>query len=465
LYTYFAARAVPLILAALAVYLMAAHRPTFRARWPALAVAGAVAGGLALPLVLAVATTPGGEARLAVVGQPLLDLLHGDPRYALRNTLETLGMFAFTGDPEFLYNMPGRPVFGWGGALLFAGGVALSLWRWRQPRYAFVLLWLVGGLAPAFVSTPAASLGHTIAAQPVVYVFPALALAALWRAAGTGRLRWAAGSAAALYLALVAARDLPDYFVRWPALAEVRRLYRADLHAAGPALRALPAGSDLALASAALHPADALALQLEAPGLDLQARVFVPARAWLFQALDKRALLRASAGESPFAPGALGDAPYALISTRLPDGAQPAVSLAAVFTNGWTCLGYTLGTASAAGAAPSLTLSTFWQIGEHYVPPAPRPVEVLAGTPLPLRFFAHVLAGDGSVLVGDDRLDVDPATLRAGDAFIQRFEFQVSAVPAGAYPLQVGLYDPDTGARVPLDTGRDSLRLTELSLP
>ena len=51
-----------------------------------------------------------------------------------------------------------------------------------------------------------------------------------------------------LFLIVVAGRDLTDYFVRWPALPQVRLLYRADLHAAAAALRRLPPGSDLGLA-------------------------------------------------------------------------------------------------------------------------------------------------------------------------------------------------------------------------
>jgi hypothetical protein len=458
-----------MILAAFAAYLYLFHRSWFRARWRALALAGVVAAGLALPLALA--ATPGGEERLAVVGQPLLDLLRGDPRYALRNTAETLGMFAFTGDPEFLYNIPGRPVFGWLGALLFAGGVALCLWRWRDPRHAFLLLWLLGGLAPAFVSTPAASLGHTIAAQPAVYVFPALALRALGRGMGEGRPQRAAptiGRAgvavlAALYLGLVAVRDVPDYFVRWPALPQVRLLYRADLHDAAPALRALPAGSDLALGSPALHAADALALALETPGRDLRPRVYVPARAWLFPAEDVPALLPAAAGAGPFASAPPEGASYVLRPARLETGAQPAVPLAAAFANGWTCLGYTLHDASD-GATASLTMDTYWRVEAGYAPPAPRPVEVLSGTPLPLRFFAHALAGDGTVLAGDDRLDVDPAALRPGDTFIQRFVLELPGAP-GRYPVQVGIYDPAGGTRVPLEDGGDALRLAEVSVP
>jgi hypothetical protein len=82
-------------------------------------------------------------------------------------------MFHATGDPEWLYNIAGRPLFNLPGALLFALGVGIALWRWRQPRAALLFLWLALGLAPACVSIPAASLSHTIAAQPAVYLLVA----------------------------------------------------------------------------------------------------------------------------------------------------------------------------------------------------------------------------------------------------------------------------------------------------
>jgi hypothetical protein len=457
----------PAILAGFALYLFLFHRPAFRRAWPALAIMAGVTALLALPLAAAIARTPGAEARLAVVGQPLLDLLRGDPAYALRNTLATLGMFAFSGDPEFLYNLPGRPVFGWGGAALFAAGVALAAWRWRRPPEAFALLWLLGGLAPAFLSTPAASLGHTIAAQPVTYLFPALALAAVAR--GPNRpvreprpMRPPLAAALGLaYLALLAARDLPDYFGRWPADPEVRRLYRADLHAAAPALRRLPPGSDLALASPALHPADALALQLDTPGLHLRPRAFTPAWAWPFPDRDVPVLLRAEAGPTRFGPTPAPGG-FWLGSTRLaaPESG-PESALSAPFANGWTCLGYSL----RAGRPNTITLHTYWRVEEHYAPPAARPVEALSGTPLPLKFFAHALDAAGALRAAADRLDVDPATLRSGDTFIQVFEWTADGWPAGAVSFQVGVYDPATGVRVPLMTGGDALHLATLDWP
>jgi hypothetical protein len=263
------------------------------------------------------------------------------------------------------------------------------------------------------------------------------------------------------FLLVTGLRDGRDYFVRWAALPEVRRLYRADLHDAAPTLRALPAGSPVGLASYNLHPADALALGLETPGRGLQPRPFSPARAWLWPAGDEPVLLL---GTSP-ADGAFGVAGpaghFEVRSSRNPAYAAPEAPLEVAFANGWTCTGYTL-----ARKADAMTLDTYWRVDEGYVPPAPRPVEVISGTPLPLKFFSHVLDADGGVLAGDDRLDLDPAYLRAGDEFIQRFQLALPAgLAAGEYVVQVGLYDPATGARVPLANGEDRLVLTTLSVP
>src|SRR5690606_7042336 len=69
-----------------------------------------------------------------------------------------------------------------------------------------------------------------------------------------------------------------------------------------------------------------------------------------------------------------------------------------------------------------------------------------------LAVFAQLVDEDGAVLVGDDGLWVDPATLWPGDVFMQR---HLLPVPAGSTPqaLLVGLYDPFTGERVRLENG------------
>lgn len=469
LYTYFAARAVPFILLAFVIYLALAHPKIFHQHWRGFALVAATTVFLTAPLWWAIANTPGGEARLSVVGQPLLELLRGQPDYAIRTMFETLGMFAFTGDPEFLYNIPGRAVFDWLGAVLLVAGLIISLRQWRQPRYAFLLIWLVGGLAPAFISIPSASLGHTIVAQPVVYLFPAIAIDMWMQHTDTKAQRhkalWVRSGLmiAGLFLILTAWRDLKDYFVTWPALPEVRDLYRADLHEAAAELRASPHPAPLALASRNQHQADVTALQLE---LQLQPdslpRLFSPERAWLFPNDNATVILRESApmgdafGERDFV-GA-----YALQSTLYSSrGYQPAVALSATFTNGWSCLGYTL---ASYPDTQHRQLIVYWRIEENFVPPPPRPIEQLSGTPSPLRIFSHILNPDGTVLVGDDRLDIDPATLRPGDEFLQAFRLALPTDwPPGEYPLEIGLYNPLTGERAPLTDGADHLTLTHLS--
>lgn len=465
LYTYFAARAVPLILLVFSIYLALFHQNTFREHWRGFALTFVTTTLVTAPLWWAIATTPGGETRLSVVGQPLVELLGGDPSYALRTTFETLGMFAFSGDPEFLYNIPGRPVFEWLGASLLALGVLIGLWRWRQPRYAFLLIWLLGGLAPAFVSLPAASLGHTIAAQPVVYLFPAIALSELEHGR-VGRIKFGRrglGLGLGLFLGLTAFRDLRDYFVVWPALPEVRALYRADLHEAATELRATPRAGPWALASRNLHQADVTALQLELQlTSDALPRLFNPERAWLFPNTNATALLRESApmgeafGERSF------EGAYAIRSTLYSSrGYHSAAQVSATFSNGWSCLGYTLAGYPSA-QQPQLTL--YWRIGQDFIPPAPRPIERLSGTPIPLRIFSHVLNPDGTLLTGDDRLDVDPATLRPGDDFLQVVRFTLPAdLPPGDYPVEIGLYNPVSGERIRLATGEDHLPLTTIT--
>jgi 4-amino-4-deoxy-L-arabinose transferase-like glycosyltransferase len=469
LHTYFAARAVPLILLAFVAYLLLFHRGLFRAHWRSFALTLLVAGLLVSPLAWAIARTPGGEARLSVVGRPLQDLWRGDLTYVLSNTYQTLGMFAFTGDPEYLYNIPGRPVFEAVGAALFLSGVLVSAWRWRQPQHAFLLIWLLGGLSPAFVSTPAASLGHTIVAQPVVYLFPAIALTLSYRQdTKIPRLRACASSwlsalpivGAGLFLGLTAARDLRDYFARWPALAEVRYLYRADLHEAAAWLNAHPpAAPDIALTSRNLHQADAAALQLDTPALGLRTRLFDPTRAWVSPQPHGLVLLR----ESAMGEGGSGlpplPTPFEIRpADQLP---EPDVPMPASFENDWTCTGYTL-----ARDPMQLSLHTFWTVGPGYAPPPPRPIEHLAGSPIPLRIFAHFVSVEGVYLTGGDDLGVDPATLRPGDSFVQFHRLPVPAdLAPGEYAIEIGLYNPVSGAREPLSAGGDRLRLTTLILP
>jgi hypothetical protein len=176
LYIYFAGRVVPFIFLAFATYLALFHRNIFKQQWIGFLVAGGVVLLLFAPLGWYLAHRPL-EARLEIVGKPLLELRKGNLSPMIETALGTLGMFTFHGDPEWLYNVSGRPIFDWLTGAFFYLGVALALWRWKRAEYGLLIIWLLVGIAPGLVSLPAGSLGHTIAALPAVYLLLGLGLA------------------------------------------------------------------------------------------------------------------------------------------------------------------------------------------------------------------------------------------------------------------------------------------------
>jgi hypothetical protein len=83
---------------------------------------------VALPLYLAIAAQPAAEARVGELALPLTEALAGDFGRLLDHAVAALLMPHAAGDPEWLYNVPGRPVFGPFGAVAFWLGVALATW-------------------------------------------------------------------------------------------------------------------------------------------------------------------------------------------------------------------------------------------------------------------------------------------------------------------------------------------------
>ncbi|MCL4262573.1 MAG: glycosyltransferase family 39 protein [Anaerolineae bacterium] len=174
LYTYLAARAVPIFFLLFILYLALVHRQELKVRWRGVGAFTAVFLLTAFPLFYYLQTHPGAEFRVAEVSQPLTDLLAGNPLPVLQNGLKLAGMFGVVGDPLWREGVPGAPVFEPVLALLFYGGVFLSLWRWRDGRYAFILLWLLVSLLPSLVTINAPSHIRSINALVVMSIFPAL---------------------------------------------------------------------------------------------------------------------------------------------------------------------------------------------------------------------------------------------------------------------------------------------------
>jgi hypothetical protein len=72
---------------------------------------------------------------------------------------------------------------------------------------------------------------------------------------------------------------------------------------------------------------------------------------------------------------------------------------------------------------------------------------------LDLSLFVHLLDGSGQVVSQHDGLDVRLAGLRPGDEFAQLHTIPLPAdVPPGDYALQIGFFDRQTMARLPVTT-------------
>jgi 4-amino-4-deoxy-L-arabinose transferase-like glycosyltransferase len=192
LHTYMAARALPIFYGLFTVYLFLFHRPRFREMRRGIVFFWLLLGLVAAPLVVYLLNNPQAEFRIAEVDAPLQALRGGDFGPVLENSLRIAGMFGFRGDPLWRQNVAGWPVFDPLLALAFYGGVIICIWRWRDARYAFLLLWLAASAVPSIVTIDAPSSIRIIMLLPVLMLFPAIFIHSLpklstaWEKLSTG---------------------------------------------------------------------------------------------------------------------------------------------------------------------------------------------------------------------------------------------------------------------------------------
>ncbi len=496
-YTYFASRGIPLILLVFCLYLLLFQRHRLRRRWPGLALAIVVAVTLALPLLVTLGQQPESEARVEELAVPLIAAQEGDFAPLLDHVSRTLRMFHNYGDEEWLYNIPFRPVFGPIGAIFFWSGVAIAAWyalrplsrlRNRPDRQqdgspagmdleaagAFALIWWLAGISPGFISVPAASLGHTIIAQPATYVLAALPILAFARFVrdrfghpeGLKPARLAMAGLALLLLSVVAWRDLTDYYLVWPERGMTRFLYRADIRELAQYVNENPAMTDFGVGGFLAGPWDRLALSadLQDPTA-VRARWFNPERVTLLSIAEDAALVFKSqvpgpaVDESSYTPVndiTVGEFALFRVSDEGPAGESQRT------LDGPTCFQNGLCAQTADYDAGSGRLSVTWaasqglDIPEKPLISNPPPPDVYAGPRLLV--FAQLLDNQGHFLTGDDGLWIDEATLWPGDTFRQTHYLSAPDTDSG-YTIVFGLYDPMTGQRIMTEDGRDHIDL------
>ncbi|MCA9926693.1 MAG: hypothetical protein KC421_30205, partial [Anaerolineales bacterium] len=486
MYTYFASRGVPLILAAFCVFLWLVDRARFKRHWVGMVVMFGVTAVLTIPLLNTLGQQPESEARVAELAVPVMEARQGNFEPLIEYTVTTLSMFHSSGDGEWLYNIPDRPVFGLIGALFFWGGVVIAVGYVLRVLFgkqstlnsqrttnhqspitdyglasAFLLAWWLAGISPGFISVPPASLGHTILAQPATFILLALPIGLLvengqWSMVnGQRSMKIVATASAVILLGSIAVRDWSDYFGYWPERGMVRFLYRGDFHDMADYLNAHPEMTDVGVTGLLAGPWDrlALAIDLERP---LNIRWYNPQRAVLLSPATSFAGFPEAAAPLANAFVTMPDVPtfgdYALMQAET---AVPTLH-PICFQNG-------LCVVSAAFDDVMGTLDLVWWVRQPLSLPEiplisnPPPPGIYAGPRLAV--FAHLLDANGNLIVGDDGLWVDPTTLQVGDSFLQQ-HWLLSSDSRGGTAVSFGLYNPMTGERILTDDGSDHVLVT-----
>lgn len=485
LYTYPSSRLIPVVFALFAGYLALFRRSLFKRTWTGFVLCLVLAGLIFLPLGYYLHTHPGVEARMDQLGEPLRDLLKGNPRPVLEFTLSTLKVFGLRGEYNPRYNLPFRPVFDPVSALLFWGGIALCLARWRRARYAFLLIWFPITLAPSMVTLRSPSTIRAIGCLPVLYVFPALSAVALgdWlRHRVRGRWVWPAvgGCLTVLFVAnfLWFSRD---YFLLWPQYPKTRVLYQSTLTEICHYLDQSPDSDPVWISESfddhrhLLLPSRTLHRQ------DLQIRWFDARHCLIFPQREQtiRYVLPEFAPLDPALEDLLQGAQLLAQSERHTDDGQPiftvyrlkprqmlAAKIEALARNSsaeWSpatelqtaqtrpltmpvdfnhqldFLGYELLNREVRPGGEILLL-TYW-----------RPRQVILD---PLRIFVHMLDAHSAVVSGQDVLDMLPWDWQAGDVYVQLHRLPMASETAvGQYWLELGLYRTDDLQRWPVYDG------------
>ena len=100
------------------------------------------------------------------------------------NTRRHLLMFNWQGDPNGRHNLPDAPMLDPVGAALLVLGGALALWRWREPRWLLLPLWLgtalLGGILSLDFEAPQSL--RAVGTLPAAYLLAAAAIHVLWLA-------------------------------------------------------------------------------------------------------------------------------------------------------------------------------------------------------------------------------------------------------------------------------------------
>ena len=411
------------------------------------------------PMQLTLFADPSLQQRVDQLAGPLDSLREGDFAPIIASTTQTLAVFSITGDPRLTYSPPNQPLFDPITAIFFYLGLVLALWRWRDERYHFALIWLVVTLLPSAITPQAPSTVRLVGAIPVVYLLPALGLDKLlqvWRRwPGLNDVSFKRFVALNLLLCLLGfslARTIFDGFVAWSNDSTVRlNHYQATFLEIGQYHAREGDGAPLLLFDSFYEPIDHDSLRRSA-GQPLTVR-------WLQtdETLGGALVIPAGPGPPPL--------------IYIPEYAFPPVTL-------FLSAGLKLDAIHSSEKEPEFVVLEFANEAEvsftqdpvtfngslrflgsreeSFAESMPRPIltiwEVVAPLPTDLAIFVHVTDEAGNLLTQHDGFDAAAAHLQPGDLLVQRHIFTpVESLDSLQFDLRMGVYTRGDNVRWPHD--------------
>jgi 4-amino-4-deoxy-L-arabinose transferase-like glycosyltransferase len=462
-YTYQSGILVPVTAFIFVLYLLVVDKERVRKHFKGLVLLFAIALVVFAPLGHYVLTRS--QVAMARVGQlshHLTLLFSGDPRPVLEDALKVAGMFSWQGDPEWRYNVAGRPVFDWVTAMAFYAGLLICVLRIKKPQYGLLLLWLPVNLLASAVTPPSPSSLRALGAIVPTYVMPALAIVALgrWAAKLRGTVgAYGVGVATIVLLAFTAASTYRDYFVIWAQNDEVRRVYRADLAEVARYLSDQEDSGVVCISAQFAADLDqesfyfALGQGRSVKWFNGRSVLIVPSEAlpgdvtYVFPTtsmLDEEMLERFFGHLTPVEEaldpqGRLAFLVYRLEASEMSAlrSVQPQYPLTANLGGQLELLGYDLPSSVQAGQTVRLVL--YYRI----------PSEL--GGRRSYSFFAHLMDEQDYMWGQDDAFGYPTSNWYGGDMAVQWLDVSVPPdAPPRNYHFKVGLYDRDRGQPFPV---------------
>lgn len=471
LYTYLAARAFPLPMGVALLTLVLAERGRRWARLKQIAVFALAAAATVAPLAVYFINHP---AALTTRVDQVAAHSWAEAWAGLR---ACLAMFFIKGDPYIRFNIPGRPLFDPIIAAFFLLGILLTLIgrspkrettplpSWSLASRAFLLVLLPVMLLPSALATGEITPSNlrTVGLLPFIYIFPALAVVSIMRAArpklqmdfcglgatvlilailtplaATAYGQWATSTG--LYTA--ADGDLVDVaeYLNGMDLKGVTP-YVASIHYRHPTVAFL---ADDYPAIRWLTGGETLVFPATGEGLLILPRSAEGGRVWIEERLGTPSRLPTPSGP---------DGRPAFHAYRIPAGEFPAPThpLHADFGHAVVLEGYDLLTPPRSGEQVEVVL--YWRVAAPVTP----------GDLLPI---ARLTDAWGSVW-GEARPFHYPAEQWApGEVVLDHLSVPVApGAPPGDYSLQVGFYAASTATSLPLVDASGAYAGSTVQLP